>query len=114
MSESILFRGVTLKHFDVRQSKEGAAALAEQYIRRVGLHEGQLKVTYEPQAKQEALPGMEQTKPEAPADAQIPVEETLRGEALEQHKSRTGTLPSAAEMQSKVRELAARGGKAKV
>jgi hypothetical protein len=42
--------------FIVRSPGDGVEALVGQYIRRVGRHEGQLKISYEPQAKQTALP----------------------------------------------------------
>jgi hypothetical protein len=38
--------------FIARSPGDGVAALIEQYIRRVGRHEGELRVSYEPQAKQ--------------------------------------------------------------
>jgi len=42
--------------FQVRTEEDGAAALCEQYVRSVGRHEGQLKISYIPQPKQEPLP----------------------------------------------------------
>ena len=42
--------------FVVRTAVDGAAALIEQYLRKIGKSEGQLRVNYE---KQEELPGME-------------------------------------------------------
>lgn len=42
--------------FIARSPGDGVAALIEQYIRRVGKHQGELKISYEPQAKQTDLP----------------------------------------------------------
>ncbi len=42
--------------FIVRSPGDGVEAQVGQYIRRVGRHEGQLKISYEPQAVQENLP----------------------------------------------------------
>jgi hypothetical protein len=57
--------------FIARSPGDGVAALIEQYIRRVGKHEGELRVSYEPQAKQTDLqldqqPKVEPEKNEAP------------------------------------------------
>ena len=68
--------------FVVRSPGDGVEALVGQYIRRVGRHEGQLKISYEPQAKQDALPLAEEPKRE-------PIEEHLRGEALAGHMQAT-------------------------
>lgn len=42
--------------FIARSPGDGVAALIEQYIRRVGKHEGELRISYDPQAKQTELP----------------------------------------------------------
>lgn len=98
--------------FTVRTPQDGASALAEQYIRRVGRHEGQLRISYSPQAVQEDLPGAKVAQPAAADEnKQEPIEQHLTGAALEAHQSRTGTLPSAREMQAKVREMAGRAPK---
>ena len=71
--------------FTVRTPQDGAAAMAEQYIRRVGRHESQLRITYLPQAKQEQL-SLEETKP----SDQEPIGTFLQGEALEAYEARMG------------------------
>jgi len=76
--------------FIVRSPGDGVEAQVGQYIRRVGRHEGQLKISYEPQAKQDALPlGGEQEPP------------PLHGEAPEEHEARKrrGAVASSRDMQ---------------
>ena len=79
--------------FVVRSPGDGVEALVGQYIRRVGRHEGALKISYEPQAVQTKLPGVD-------TGDQEPVEANLQGAALEEHQARTGTLPSSREMKA--------------
>jgi hypothetical protein len=93
--------------FIVRSPGDGVEALVGQYIRRVGRHEGQLKISYEPQAKQEPLPLT--TQP--PADAQEPISEFLQGDALAEHESKVPPLASANQMQHTVTEMAKRAAK---
>jgi hypothetical protein len=95
--------------FIVRSPGDGVEALVGQYIRRVGIHEGQLKISYEPQAKQEVLPGTQVDQQDE--DGQEPVSEHLAGEALQEHESRSGSLASASQMQGTAAETARRASR---
>lgn len=75
--------------FIVRSPGDGVEAQVGQYIRRVGRHEGQLRISYEPQAVQEELPGTKAESKED-GDGQESITEHLRGEALEEHQQAAG------------------------
>lgn len=72
--------------FTIRTPQDGASGLCEQYIRAVGRHEGQLKVTYVPVAVQQDLPGAK-AEPTKPDDGQEPIGEFLQGDALAAHEA---------------------------
>jgi hypothetical protein len=85
--------------FIVRSPGDGVEALVGKYIRRVGRHEGQLKISYEPQAHQESLPMSESMQVELGDGTMATVSAP---------QERTGAIPSAREMQAAVRETSRR------